>query len=704
MENEKLNNNNFVNNNGKGIEFDAFLKSLLHHNKSKKNKQNQQNKNINRMSNSNNIIHQMINNNYNINLKKSKNNNNLLIGNNSNSFINPTLNENTNNNNNLSKNKRNTKMLFETFSNKNFLTLDQLIELNNGKMKNSNNNNISKIENKYNSTANINWNSNAKSKTYNKSYEKLLHFNSNYNLILSNQFNLLNQIKNENEKSILNIKKIQIEKKKFKNKHNLSSTKLFRTFDKNNTIFSQKDYQENILTDGNNMGELISSFKNNLKESQKVDRKQIKKNKNESYQILFDNKNNKNNTNNISKEIIYGKDKNTLNKNNTFDKIKNNNLINNLNNNIIKIINKKKLNKNKRNNATNKNILQEKYNRISLVESSMYKKKNHSCPNNLNFIKINKKKDKNNDKIRNKEMKINKPNITMNNNYIFNNIQTKYNLTSVFNKKEQKQNNNNNTNNNCNNNTNLFLKSLNYNEHKKSRNKFLDNKSDIINKTYNFGINIKKYKIVKVASFYYKNKNKKEKDNNKNILLNNINELYDKKIILFFIKIINVYRNVLLTQRKKEKLLLDEIIEKNNEIKKIKYDCLKMLYYFELEMKNKFDNSKNIVSKKLKIEKQLLEENKYLRNLAVSKNNVYTNFYSSYEGSCEGLLNIMEKEFNNINNNNIKNNIKNSKNGTANNSPQVTKRHYINNNDFLFINRKKKFRNFYIKKRKKEIK
>jgi hypothetical protein len=297
MENEKLN-NNFVNNNGKekGIEFDAFLKSLLHHNKSKKNRLNQQNKNIKKISNSNNSIHQMINNNYNINLKKSKNNNNLLIGNNSNSFINPILNENTNNDNNkLSKNKRNTKMLFETFSNKNFLTLDQLIELNNGKMKNSNNNNISKIENKYNSTANINWNSNDKSKTYNKSYEKLLHFNSNYNLILSNQFNLLNQIKNENEKSALNIKKIQIEKNKFKNKHNLSSTKLFRTFDKNNTIFSQKDYQENILTDGNNMGELISSFKNNLKESQKVDRKQIKKNKNESNQILFDNKKNKNN-------------------------------------------------------------------------------------------------------------------------------------------------------------------------------------------------------------------------------------------------------------------------------------------------------------------------------------------------------------------------------------------------------------------------
>ena len=128
-----------------------------------------------------------------------------------------------------------------------------------------------------------------------------------------------------------------------------------------------------------------------------------------------------------------------------------------------------------------------------------------------------------------------------------------------------------------------------------------------------------------------------------------------------------------------------------------------MLYYFELEMKNKLDNSKNIDSKKLKIEKQLLEENKYLRNLAVSKSNIYSNFYSSYEGSYEGLLNIMEKELNNINNNNIKNNIKNSKNGTANNSPQITKRNNINNNDFLFINRKKKFRNFYIKQRKKEI-
>ena len=128
-----------------------------------------------------------------------------------------------------------------------------------------------------------------------------------------------------------------------------------------------------------------------------------------------------------------------------------------------------------------------------------------------------------------------------------------------------------------------------------------------------------------------------------------------------------------------------------------------MIYYFELEKKNKFDNSKNLFSKQLMIEKQLLEENKYLRNLTVCKSNIYSNFYSSYEGSCEGLLNIMEKEFNNINNNNIKNNIKNSKNGTANNSPKVAKRHYIINNDFLFINRKKKFRNFYIKQNKKEI-
>ena len=697
MENAKLN-NNFVNNNGKekGTEFDAFLKSLLHHNKSKKNRQNQQNKNIKKMSNSNTSIHHMINNNYSINLKKSAYNNNLLIGNNSNSFINPLLNENTNDNK-LSKNTRNTKMLYETFSNKNFLTLDQLIELNNGKMKNSDNNNNAKIENKYNSVANINWNSNYKSKTYNKSYEKLLHFNSDYNLILSNQFNLLNKIKNENENNIFNIKKIQIEKKKFKNKHNLSSTKLFRTFDKNNTIFSQKDYQENILSDGNNIGQLISSFKNNLKESEKDDRRQIIKNKNKSTQILLDKKNNKNNVNHTSKDIIYEKEKNKINNNNnTFDKIKNNNLLNNLNNNIINIINKKKINKNKRNIMTNKNILQEKYNRLSLIESSMYKKKNHSSPNNLNFVKVNKINDKNNSKNRNKGMKINKSNITMNNNYIFNNIQTKYNLNSFFNKKEKLHYNKTN-----NNNSNLFLKSFNDNDHKKSRNKLLGNKSDIINKTYNFDINRNKYKIIKVASFYYKNK--KDKYSNKNILLNDISEVYDKKIILFFIKIINVYKNILLTQKKKEKLLLDEIIEKNNEIKKIKYDFLKMIYYFELEKKNKFDNSKNIFSKQLMIEKQLLEENKYLRNLTVCKSNIYSNFYSSYEGSCEGLLNIMEKEFNNINNNNIKNNIKNSKNGTANNSPKVAKRHYIINNDFLFINRKKKFRNFYIKQNKKEI-
>ena len=698
---EKLN-NNFVNNNGKGkgTDFDAFLKSLLHHNKSKKNRQIQQNKNIKKISNSNNSIHPMINNNYNLNLKISKNNNNLLIENSSNSFINPILNENTNKNK-LSKNTRNTKMLFETFSNKHFLTLDQLIELNNGKMKNSNNNNnTTKIENKYNSVANINWNSNEKSKTYNKSYEKLLHFNSNYNLILSNQFNLLNKMKNENEKSILNIKQIQIEKKKFKNKRSLSSTKLFRTFDKNNTIFSQKDYQENILSDGNNFGELISSSKNNLKETQKFDRRQIIKNKNKSTQILIDNKKDKNNVNHTSKEIIYEKEKNKLNNNNTFDKIKNNNLLNNLNNNIIKIINKKKINKNKRNNVTHKNILQEKFNRVSLIESSMYKKKNHSCPNDLNFIKINKISDKNNVKNRNKEMKINKSNITMNNNYIFNNIQTKYNLTSFFNKKEKTHKNKNSTNSN-NNNTNLFLKSFNYNDQKKSRNKLLENKSDIINKTYNFDMNKNKYKIKKVASFYYKNK--KEKDNNKNICLNDISEVCDKKILLFFIKIINVYKNILLTQKKKEKLLLDEIIEKNNEIKKIKYDFLKMIYYFELDIKNKFDYSNNIFSKKLMIEKQLLEENRYLRNLTVCKSNIYSNFYSSYEGSCEGLLNIMEKEFNKINNNNIKNNIKNSKNGTANNSPKVAKRHYIINDDFLFINRKKKFRNYYIKQNKKKI-
>ena len=301
-------NNNFVNNNGKGkrTDFDAFLKSLLHHNKSKKNRQNQINKNIKKISNSNNSIHQMINNNYKLNLNKSKNSNNLLLENNSNSFISPMPNENTKKNK-LSKNARNIKMLFETFSKKNFLTLDQLIELNNGKMKNNNinNNHTSKIENKYNSVVNINWNSIDKSKTYNKSYEKLLHFNSNYNLILSNQFNLLNKIKNENENSILNIKKIQIEKKKFKNKHNLSSTKLFRTFDKNNTIFSSNDYQKNILTDGNNIGELISSIKNNIKENQKFDRRQIKNKKNESTQILFDNKNNKSNVNHTAKEIIF---------------------------------------------------------------------------------------------------------------------------------------------------------------------------------------------------------------------------------------------------------------------------------------------------------------------------------------------------------------------------------------------------------------
>ena len=55
------------------------------------------------------------------------------------------------------------------------------------------------------------------------------------------------------------------------------------------------------------------------------------------------------------------------------------------------------------------------------------------------------------------------------------------------------------------------------------------------------------------------------------------------------------------------------------------------------------------------------------------------------------------------NNNIIKNNKPNSKNDTANNSPQLTKREDLNNNGFLYIDKKNKLlKNCYILKKNKK--
>ena len=278
------------------------------------------------------------------------------------------------------------------------------------------------------------------------------------------------------------------------------------------------------------------------------------------------------------------------------------------------------------------------------------KRKNYSCPN----IKMNKKNKKNN-----------KSNITMNNNYIFNNIQNKYNLTKL---------------------NNLYSKTFNNNN-----NDFINPKEEIPEKINN-------NKIIKVISIYYKRQN----NHNMNINLNNKKET-NSQTILFLIKIINVYKNILLEQKKTEKLLYKEIIEKNNEIKKLKLTYLKILYFLEKE-RNNIDNLKEKNYKKQLITKQLIEENNYLRNLIMYKDkiNIFSNFYSSYDSSYEGLLGFMEKGI--VINNQLKTKNINSNNETVNNSPQLSKRDNTNN-DYLSMNRKRKIiQNFYIlKKNRKEI-
>ena len=187
-----------------------------------------------------------------------------------------------------------------------------------------------------------------------------------------------------------------------------------------------------------------------------------------------------------------------------------------------------------------------------------------------------------------------------------------------------------------------------------------------------------------------------------NTNLNNKKET-NNQTILFLIKIINVYKNILLEQKKTEKLLYKEIIEKNNEIKKLKLTYLKILYFLEKE-RNNIDNLKEKNYKRQLITKQLIEENNYLRNLIMYKDkmNIFSNFYSSYDSSYEGLLGFMEKGI--VINNQLKTKNINSNNETVNNSPQLSKRDNINN-DYLSMNRKRKIiQNFYIlKKNRKEI-
>ena len=269
----------------------------------------------------------------------------------------------------------------------------------------------------------------------------------------------------------------------------------------------------------------------------------------------------------------------------------------------------------------------------------------------------------------------------MNNNYIVNNFHNKYDLTSYFQKKEKSKN----------------FYSITYDEN--DLNKDNINKNQIIKNNYILSSNLnpsyKKYKIIRTSSFFLKTQRK-----NKNYLnkLNDINYI-NEKIINFFIKIINTFKNLLLKQKRKEQLLFKEIMEKNTEIKNIKKSFLKMIYFFKKEI-NK-DDLKEFFFQKILIEKQLVTENNYLRNLILSKTNLYPNFYSSYEASYDGLIDIMEKGFMN---NNLKSSNKNyKKHDTANNSPQLSNQDDFSKEGLLFINKKNKiFRNYYLLKKNRK--
>ena len=156
--------NNFINPNKNDIKmtnpenFDIFIKSLLNHTKPKQNRNKQS-------SIVNNKIFQTME------INNNSNNNNIKLKKTEQKEI----------------KKRNKDSLFSTFSKKNFLTLDQLIEL---KTKNINNNQIKnfiKRKNKYNSISNIK--TFDKNEILNKTSEKIKHFNSNYNLLLVQKLN-----------------------------------------------------------------------------------------------------------------------------------------------------------------------------------------------------------------------------------------------------------------------------------------------------------------------------------------------------------------------------------------------------------------------------------------------------------------------------------------------------------------------------------
>jgi len=602
------NNNGEINYKKKKLdEFDNFLKSLLNHNKS----QLKLHKNRVISKSNNKILLTLDNNKNNINNKinlKSSNKNN----------INDFSKEEYEINNKINKKTRNKELLYSTFSNKNFITLDQLIEIKNKKINNFNN---IKIKNKYNSISNKSPNE------IKKKLNKTSEIYSNYNLLLIDK---LNNIHNMN---INNINPKKRNNKNFKSKENLNLNykKLFKTFDNNiapNNNYNPKDIEKTDI---------------------KINEKKNKFNRN---QTPFEYKN---------KEID-----------------NNNNDINYIND--IKIKRKKifDLNKNKKNNNS-KNYTNIKLNKLNeenndknkTADISTYNIRNYSFPNDINIINYKNMK-RNNKNVRN----FNKSNITMNNNYIFNNIQNKYNLSNEENYKIN------------NNPFSILHNKNNLNNIEKDKNKEVFKNNYNINKKFskinNDKINYKNnYKIIKVSSFYFIN----------NIKLSDVKRP-NIKIFILFKKMINIYKNLLLKEKKKEKLLLNKINEKNNEIKSLKNAFLKIFCFFEKEMIN-------INLKRILIEKQLIEENKYLRNLTISKNNIYSNFYSPNDTSYEGFLVMFEKSFSN--NNNLKNKIKNSKNETANNSPQITKRK--SNEDLLFINGKKKlFKNCYIlKKNRKEI-
>ena len=476
-------------------------------------------------------------------------------------------------------------------------------------------------------------------------YEKRKKFNktseifySNYNLLLIDKLNFI-----YNKDKIKNIKKNNMKKRNIEKVESKENINIFNNKNKSFYFKNNIGHDKNI-TANNNYGELIIT---NLEDNINIE------NKNKVNNIL-DKKYNDINNQNAIKIIKKNVDLNQISK----KKYEN-----------LKIM-QKKLNEGKNNNISN--------------DISVYKIRNYSFPNELDITNANNMKGqkivKNNKNIN----KINKSNETMNSNYIYNIIQNKYNLKYFYDKK-QKINKNNYTENNND------LNNIENEVYKKNNNKNIK----YIKKSNEELKHQSTYKIIKVSSFYFINKFNKFK-------LNDDIKFPTKTIFIFFMKIINVYKNLLLKEKKKEQLLFNEIIEKNKEIKNLKNTFLKIILFMEKWMKS-INNLKDFNCKKILIEKQLIEENKYLRSLAISKSNIYSNFYSSDETSYEGMLCMMDKCL--LNNNiNLKNKINNYKNYTANNSPQITKRE-INNEELLFRNKKNKLiRNYYIlKKNRKEF-